>query len=53
MNIKAIRSLPKISSLVVNLKRSLFEIESMLKLRPKTPVKKAAVTQVVASRWNE
>jgi hypothetical protein len=53
MNTQSIRVPPQFSSIMINLKRSLFEIEVLLNLRPKELAKIIAGTAVPATRWNE
>jgi hypothetical protein len=53
MNTKSIRALPKLSSIVINLKRSLFEIELLMNLRPKSLLKLTAGTAAPVTRWKE
>jgi hypothetical protein len=53
MSTKRLRTLPKLSGIAVNFKRSLLEIGLLLDLRPDAPVKLVAIAAPPVTRWNE
>jgi len=53
MNRTSRRALPKLSSLVINLRQSLFDIESLLNLSPRILSKLTTFRTGPVTRWNE
>jgi hypothetical protein len=53
MNRNILPALPKLSSVGMNLKRSLFDIELLLNLRPKIRAKSVVIRATPVTRWNE
>ncbi len=53
MNKSQINNLPKFSKLVINIKRSLFDIERLLELRLRIPEEAILVRAAPITRWNE
>ena len=53
MNRNILPALPKISSIAINLKRSLFEVELLLNFRPKIRAKSVVIRATPVTRWNE
>jgi hypothetical protein len=53
MNRNTLPALPKLSSIAMNLKRSLFDIELLLNLRTKIQPQLVAIKATPVTRWNE